>query len=75
MTGADIGHPGVMNDSGSKRLTRSKSDRMLAGVASGLANYLGVDPTILRIAFVVLTVFGGSGILLYLIFWIIMPEE
>jgi phage shock protein C len=64
-----------MTNSGAKRLTRSKSDRMLAGVAGGLANYLGLDPTILRIAFVVLTVFGGSGIILYIVFWLLMPEE
>jgi phage shock protein C len=64
-----------MTNSGGKRLTRSTSDRMLAGVAGGLANYLGLDPTILRIAFVVLTVFGGSGIILYIVFWLLMPEE
>jgi phage shock protein C len=64
-----------MTNSGGKRLTRSTSDRMLAGVAGGLANYLGLDPTILRIAFVVLTVFGGSGLILYIVFWLLMPEE
>jgi phage shock protein C len=64
-----------MTNSGAKRLTRSTSDRMLAGVAGGLANYLGLDPTILRIAFVVLTVFGGSGVILYIVFWLLMPEE
>jgi phage shock protein C len=64
-----------MTNSGGKRLTRSTSDRMLAGVAGGLANYLGLDPTILRIAFVVLTVFGGSGLTLYIVVWLLMPEE
>ncbi len=54
------------------RLTRSSTDRVVAGVAGGLGRYLGVDPVILRIAFVVLAV-TGSGVLLYLIGWLVMP--
>ncbi len=50
-------------------------DRMLAGVAAGLARYLGVDVTIVRIAFVVLTVIGGAGIPLYLAGLLLIPEE
>jgi phage shock protein PspC (stress-responsive transcriptional regulator) len=56
-------------------LRRSYQDRMLAGVASGLARYFGVDPTLVRIAFVVLTVVGGAGIPLYLAGLLLIPEE
>jgi phage shock protein PspC (stress-responsive transcriptional regulator) len=56
-------------------LRRPFADRMLAGVAAGLARYLGVDPTIVRIAFVVLTVFGGAGIPLYLAGLLLIPDE
>ncbi|MDJ0923142.1 MAG: PspC domain-containing protein [Acidimicrobiia bacterium] len=57
------------------RLERLRSDRAVAGVASGLARYLGVDVAWIRIGFVVLALFGGSGILLYLIGWLAIPEE
>lgn len=60
-----------MND---KRLVRLKHDRMLFGVASGLANYLGIDPVLVRLLFVLLTLTGGPGIVAYLILAIIMPE-
>jgi phage shock protein C len=59
-----------------KKLTRSTDDRMLAGVAGGLADYLDIDPVIVRLLFVIITLFGGGfvGILLYVVLWIIMPE-
>jgi phage shock protein PspC (stress-responsive transcriptional regulator) len=56
-------------------LRRPVHDRMLAGVASGIADYLGVDPTIVRIAIVVLVFIGGAGIPLYLAGWLLIPEE
>jgi len=56
-------------------LRRPYQDRMLAGVAAGLARYFGVDVTIVRIAFVVLTVIGGAGIPLYLAGLLLIPEE
>ena len=56
-------------------LRRPFQDRMLAGVAAGLARYFGVDPTIIRIAFVVLTIVGGAGIPLYLAGLLLIPEE
>ncbi len=56
-------------------LRRPFQDRMLAGVAAGLARYFGVDPTIVRIAFVVLTLVGGAGIPLYLAGLLLIPEE
>jgi phage shock protein C len=57
-----------------KRLTRSK-DKMIAGVCTGLANYINIDPTIMRILFVLIAFAGGASILVYLIMWIVMPEE
>ncbi len=59
-----------------KKLTRSLSDRMFAGVCAGLAEYLGMDPTVIRLIFVLLFFVSGPGILLaYLIMMIIVPEE
>lgn len=58
-----------------KRLVRSQSDRMLFGVAGGLAEYLNVDPVIVRLLFVLLTLAGGPGIIVYLVMAIIMPQE
>jgi phage shock protein PspC (stress-responsive transcriptional regulator) len=56
-------------------LRRPFEDRMLAGVAAGLARYFGVDVMIVRIAFVVLTVVGGAGIPLYLAGLLLIPEQ
>ncbi|MHB8806365.1 MAG: PspC domain-containing protein [Anaerolineaceae bacterium] len=58
-----------------KRLYRKRTDRMLAGVCAGLADYLSIDPTIVRIIFVVLVFAGLGGVLVYLILWLITPEE
>jgi phage shock protein C len=57
------------------RLSRSRDDRMVAGVAGGLGRHLGVDPVILRIVFVVLALAGGGGLLAYLLAWLVIPEE
>ena len=56
-----------------QRLVRTP-DRKIAGVAAGIGHYVGVDPTIVRIAFVLLTFAGGIGILLYLVCWLVMPK-
>lgn len=56
-------------------LRRSQSDRVIGGVAAGFARWLGIDPVIVRVVLVVLAVFGGSGLLLYLIGWLFIPEE
>jgi phage shock protein PspC (stress-responsive transcriptional regulator) len=56
-------------------LRRSYDDRMLGGVAGGVARYFGVDTTLVRIAFVVLTLFGGMGVLVYLAGLLLIPEE
>ncbi|WP_159968086.1 PspC domain-containing protein, partial [Raoultella sp. 18098] len=58
-----------------RSLRRSRSDRKLAGVAGGLGRHLDVDPTILRVLFVVLVFFGGAGLLLYGALWLFTPEE
>ena len=56
-------------------LVRSRTDRKIAGVAGGLAAYLGVEPLWIRIAFVVISIPGGLGVLLYLLGWVLIPEE
>jgi len=58
-----------------KRLVRSKKDRYLAGVCGGLGEYFDIDPLVFRLLFIILTIFAGSGIIIYIIFWILMPEE
>ena len=58
-----------------KRLYRSRSERKIAGVCGGLAVYLGVDPVILRIAWAVVALAGGLGIVAYLICWLAIPNE
>ena len=60
---------------GTKRLYRLRDGRVVAGVCAGLAAYFRVDPTLVRLAFALLTVFGGAGVLLYLCAWVVMPEE
>ena len=57
-----------------RRLFRDTDHAMIAGVASGLAHYFGVDPVIIRILFVAFTLLGGSGILIYLLLWLLVPE-
>lgn len=65
-----------MNTSnGTKQLYRKPEGRIVAGVCTGLADYLGIDVTIIRLVFAALTVFGGAGVLLYLIAWLVVPEE
>ena len=59
----------------SKKLMRKSDDRMVFGVASGIADYLNIDPVIVRLLFVLMTLAGGHGILVYLILTVIMPEE
>jgi phage shock protein PspC (stress-responsive transcriptional regulator) len=57
------------------KLYRSQTDRVIAGVAGGLGEYFKIDSSLIRILFVVITLFGGSGILLYLILWLIIPAR
>ncbi len=56
-----------------KRLVRSERNKVVGGVCGGLGEYLDIDPTIIRLVFVVFTLAGGSGVLVYLILWLVMP--
>ena len=58
-----------------KKLTRSTDDQMVAGVAAGLAETMNVDPVWIRLLFVLLTLGGGHGLIIYIILWLIMPEN
>ena len=64
-----------MNSIVKKRLYRSREERRIAGVCGGLAEYLAIDPTLVRILWALLALAGGPGILLYLIMAIVVPEE
>jgi phage shock protein C len=57
-----------------RRLTRSRTDRKIAGVAGGIARHFGVDSTLIRVLWVLAVVFAGFGLLLYIILWIVLPE-
>lgn len=58
-----------------QKLYRSRTDKMVGGVCGGLGRYLRIDPLIVRLCFVLLTVFGGFGAPVYLVMWIIIPYE
>jgi phage shock protein C len=58
-----------------RKLYRSRTNRQLAGVCGGLAEYFNLDATLIRVLFVVLAVLGGSGLVIYLVLWIIVPRE
>jgi len=58
-----------------KRLYRSKKDRIIAGVCGGIGEYFKVDPTLIRLLWVVLILAQGIGVLSYIIFWLIVPEN
>ena len=58
-----------------KRMVRSRTNRMLCGVCGGLAEYFNVDPALIRLIFVGMTLLHGSGLLIYVLLCIVMPEE
>ena len=58
-----------------KRLYRSRSQRMIAGVSGGLGEYLNIDATVIRLIFVIAALWGGAGIIVYLVMWLMVPEE
>jgi phage shock protein C len=63
------------NQNSVRRLRRSRSDRMLAGVCAGIADYLRVDPTLVRVGFAVLAIITwGVALVAYLVAWAVMPE-
>lgn len=62
----------IMSD---KRITRSQSDRIVGGVAGGIGAYFNIDPMYVRIGLLVLSLFQGLGVILYLALWVIVPNE
>ena len=58
-----------------KRLTLSTTNRKLGGVCGGVAQYLGIDPTLVRVLWVLSVLLAGFGVLAYIIMWIVVPEE
>ena len=59
----------------SPQLTRSEGDRVIAGVAGGIAERFGINSTLLRLAWVLAILFGGFGVLAYLILWLVLPKS
>ena len=57
-----------------RRLERNPDNKMIAGVASGVADFFGIDPTIVRVLWALTILFGGLGAIVYIILWIVMPE-
>jgi len=64
-----------MTNLSGKRLERPLKGRMVAGVAAGLAEYLDVDPTVVRVIFAAVSLFAGVGVLIYLAGWLLIPEQ
>lgn len=58
-----------------KKLYRSKTDKIFAGVCGGLADYFDIDATIIRLLFILIVAFGGSGLIVYSLLWLIMPKS
>jgi phage shock protein C len=58
-----------------KRMYRSENNKILAGICGGLGEYFEIDPTLVRLLFILAAIFGGSGILIYILLWIILPKE
>jgi phage shock protein C len=65
-----------MTETPYRKLYRSRSDRMLAGVAGGIAEYSNIDPTLARVLFILIAfVTGGAALLAYPILWLVIPES
>lgn len=64
-----------MNNNNNKRLYKSETDKKMAGVCAGLADYLGLDATLVRLAFALAFVFWGFGLTLYIILYFVLPKE
>jgi phage shock protein C len=68
--GRSVGYRAVQ-----RRLTRPRAGRKIAGVCAGFADYFDLDPTLVRLVWLVIVIFGGTGLLAYAIGWILIPEE
>ena len=58
-----------------KRLYKSRNNKMICGVCAGIGKYFSIDPTLIRLGFVILTCFGGSGILAYIVAAVLIPRD
>jgi phage shock protein C len=58
-----------------KKLYRSVKNKMIGGVTAGLGEYLNIDPTLVRLGFVALALLGGPGFVIYIIMWLVVPQE
>lgn len=58
-----------------KKLYRSKTNRIIAGVCGGLGEYFNIDPTIVRLIWILFSLAAGAGVLVYIIAWLIVPEQ
>ena len=58
-----------------RKLARSRTNSRIAGVCGGLGEYLDVDPTLIRLIFILLVIYAGHGVLLYFILWLLMPLQ
>jgi phage shock protein PspC (stress-responsive transcriptional regulator) len=61
--------------SNGKRLVRKTDGKMIAGVAAGIADYFNVDVTLIRVIIVITAIMGGFGLILYIVMWILVPED
>lgn len=64
-----------MHEASHKKLYRSREDKVIAGVCGGIGTYFSIDPTVIRLLWLFALLVGGSGFLIYVILWIIIPEE
>ena len=74
-TTADAGSATVTDQPGARQLRRSADDKMLAGVAGGLARYFNVDVTLIRVIIAALALLNGVGVALYIAAWLLIPED
>lgn len=65
----------MLDENKNKRLVKSQSNRMICGVCAGVGEYFGIDPTVIRLLWILLTFCGGSGILAYIIAAVVIPEN
>ena len=74
-TTADAGSATVTDEPGARRLRRSADDKMLGGVAGGVARYLNADVTLVRVIVAALALFTSAGVALYVAAWLLIPED
>jgi phage shock protein PspC (stress-responsive transcriptional regulator) len=72
---ADAGSATITDQPAARQLRRSANDRMLAGVAGGIARYLDADVTLVRVIIAALALFTGAGVALYIAAWLLIPED